>query len=109
MLGLNKRTRAMLLSISVISLACGSPLAAHAQIAESQADASKPKPAKRKKNAAQQQVRQDASWQTAYAQVGAPTQQPLDTITIVASQSAERAIDALAPVSVMTLEQIQAR
>jgi hemoglobin/transferrin/lactoferrin receptor protein len=109
MLGLDERARALLLSISVISLACGSSLAAHAQVADSQVDAAKPKPAKRKKSAAQQQVRQDAPWQTAYAQVGAPTQQPLDTITVAASKTEERAIDALAPVSVMTLEQIEAR
>lgn len=109
MVGLNKRTRALLLSISVISLACGSSLAASAQVADSQTDAAGPKPAKRKKNAAQQEVRQDAPWQTAYARVGAPTQQPLDTITVAASKTEERAIDALAPVSVMTLEQIQAR
>lgn len=114
MVGLDKRARALLLSVSVVSLGCVPSFVAHAQVAEAQTDAAKPKPPKRKKNAQQQDVRQTAStqsgsWQTAYAQVGAPTQQPLDTITVAASKTEERAIDALAPVSVMTLEQIQAR
>ncbi len=119
MLGLNKRACALLLSVSVVALGCVPAFVAQAQVAEAQTDAAQPKPAKRKKNAQQQEVRQTApsqssssqsrSWQTAYAQVGAPTQQPLDTITVAASKTEERAIDALAPVSVMTLEQIQAR
>lgn len=107
MLGLNRRTRALLLSISVVSLGCMPALVAQAQ--EAQTDAAKPKPAKRKKNAAQAEVRQNSSFQTAYAQVGAATQQPLDTITVAASKTEERAIDALAPVSVMTLDQIRER
>jgi hemoglobin/transferrin/lactoferrin receptor protein len=41
------------------------------------------------------------------AQIGATPVQSLDTITVAASKTEERAIDALAPVSVMTLEQIQ--
>ncbi|RTL52863.1 MAG: TonB-dependent hemoglobin/transferrin/lactoferrin family receptor [Bradyrhizobiaceae bacterium] len=111
MLGLNRRTRALLFSISVVSLGCIPSLPVSAQ--EAQAQTAKPQSSapksKRKKNAQQQEVRQDAPWQTAYAQVGAPTQQPLDTITVAASKTEERAIDALAPVSVMTLEQIQQR
>ena len=43
----------------------------------------------------------------AHAQVGATPVQSLDTITVAASKTEERAIDALAPVSVVTLEQIQ--
>ena len=44
----------------------------------------------------------------ANAQTGRSTStQSLDTITIAASKTEERAIDALAPVSVVTLEQIQ--
>jgi hemoglobin/transferrin/lactoferrin receptor protein len=43
----------------------------------------------------------------ARAQIGATPVQSLDTITVAASKTEERAIDALAPVSVVTLEQIQ--
>ena len=43
----------------------------------------------------------------ARAQIGAGPVQSLDTITVAASKTEERAIDALAPVSVVTLEQIQ--
>jgi hemoglobin/transferrin/lactoferrin receptor protein len=43
----------------------------------------------------------------ARAQVGGTPVQSLDTITVAASKTEERAIDALAPVSVVTLEQIQ--
>ena len=43
----------------------------------------------------------------ANAQAGGAPVQSLDTITVAASKTEERAIDALAPVSVVTLEQIQ--
>src|SRR5215207_8237359 len=43
----------------------------------------------------------------ARAQIGSAPVQSLDTITVAASKTEERAIDALAPVSVVTLEQIQ--
>ena len=43
----------------------------------------------------------------ARAQIGGAPVQSLDTITVAASKAEERAIDALAPVSVVTLEQIQ--
>ena len=43
----------------------------------------------------------------ANAQAGATPVQSLDTITVAASKTEETAIDALAPVSVVTLEQIQ--
>ena len=46
---------------------------------------------------------------SAYAQIGGTPVQSLDTITVAASKTEERAIDALAPVSVVTLEQIQGR
>ena len=45
----------------------------------------------------------------ARAQIGGAPVQSLDTITVAASKTEERAIDALAPVSVVTLEQIQGR
>jgi hemoglobin/transferrin/lactoferrin receptor protein len=110
MVGLNKRARALLLSVSVVSLTGWVPVAYAQQAAEPGVQAAKPKPAKRKKDSAQQQVRQnDPVFTTAYAQIGAQTQQPLDVITVAASKTEERAIDALAPVSVVTLEQIQGR
>jgi hemoglobin/transferrin/lactoferrin receptor protein len=43
----------------------------------------------------------------ARAQIGGTPVQSLDTITVAASKTEERAVDALAPVSVVTLEQIQ--
>ena len=43
----------------------------------------------------------------ARAQIGGTPVQSLDTITVAATKTEERAIDALAPVSVVTLEQIQ--
>ena len=43
----------------------------------------------------------------ANAQAGTAAVQSLDTITVAASKMEERAIDAMAPVSVVTLEQIQ--
>jgi hemoglobin/transferrin/lactoferrin receptor protein len=45
----------------------------------------------------------------ARAQIGTIPVQSLDQITVAASRTEERAIDALAPVSVVTLEQIQGR
>ncbi|KIZ43739.1 MULTISPECIES: TonB-dependent hemoglobin/transferrin/lactoferrin family receptor [Rhodopseudomonas] len=79
MLGLNARASALLLSVSILSL--GLPVGpAHAQ-----------------------------SFEQAYAQVGAPITQSLDVITVAVTKTEERAIDALAPVSVVTLEQIQGR
>ena len=45
----------------------------------------------------------------ANAQVGQPIYQSLDEITVTATKTEQRAIDALAPVSVMTLDQIQSR
>lgn len=63
--------------------------------------------AKRKKR---QQVAQAPSPEALNANAQAQTQgytQSLDTITIAATKTEERAIDALAPVSVVTLEQIQ--
>ena len=45
----------------------------------------------------------------ANAQIGQPVYQSLDEITVAATKTQERAIDALAPVSVVTLEQIQGR
>jgi hemoglobin/transferrin/lactoferrin receptor protein len=61
----------------------------------------------KRKSAKPQQAQAATSVQTAYAQIGGAPVQSLDTITVAASKTEERAIDALAPVSVVTLDQIQ--
>ncbi|MGE9010112.1 TonB-dependent hemoglobin/transferrin/lactoferrin family receptor [Leptospira interrogans] len=86
--------------------------AAVAQTADTQETG---RPSERKKQAKRKSAKPQAEQQAsapvlnAYAQVGRATVQSLDTITVAASKTEERAIDALAPVSVVTLEQIQGR
>lgn len=114
MLGLNARACALLFSVSVVALggmAVATP--ADAQSAEVTSEAvqpAKPKPIKRKragKPMAEVPLPQNVA--NANAQVGTPVYQSLDEITVGATKLEERAIDSLAPVSVMTLEQIQGR
>ncbi|ABD87530.1 TonB-dependent hemoglobin/transferrin/lactoferrin family receptor [Rhodopseudomonas palustris] len=103
MLGLSTRACALLLSVSVVSLATA-PSYAQSAAPEAQApQPAKPKPAKRKRAV----VEPAPAALQARAQIGQPTYQSLDVITVAASKTEERAIDALAPVSVVTLEQIQ--
>jgi hemoglobin/transferrin/lactoferrin receptor protein len=99
----NRRVAALLLSVSVGSLGA---MPGHAQTAESQAQATQPKPLKRKR-VAQPVAPAAAPVLEARAQIGAPGVQSLDEITVAASKTEERAIDALAPVSVVTMEEIQ--
>lgn len=115
MSGLNARACALLLTVSVGAL--GAVVAAgpvHAQSAETSSQAvqsAKPKPIKRKRAGApmaEVPVPQ-AKLMNANAQIGQPVYQSLDEITVAATKTQERAIDALAPVSVVTLEQIQGR
>ncbi len=73
------------------------------------AEQKKQKQAKRKPAKPQQAEQAPAPVMNARAQIGAAPVQSLDTITAVATRTEERAIDALAPVSVVTLEQIQGR
>jgi hemoglobin/transferrin/lactoferrin receptor protein len=61
----------------------------------------------RRKPVKPRQVQATAPVLNARAQIGGTPVQSLDTITVAASKTEERAIDALAPVSVVTLEQIQ--
>ncbi|MBS4003660.1 MAG: TonB-dependent receptor plug domain-containing protein, partial [Afipia sp.] len=111
MLGLNARACALLLSVSVVAL--GGVVAAtpvHAQSADASVQPAKPKPIKRKRaSAPMAEVPVPSNPMNANAQIGQPVYQSLDEITVAASKTQERAIDALAPVSVMTLEQIQGR
>jgi hemoglobin/transferrin/lactoferrin receptor protein len=67
----------------------------------------KQKQAKRQQAKPQQDTQATAPAMNARAQIGAVPVQSLDAITVAASKTEERAIDALAPVSVVTLEQIQ--
>jgi hemoglobin/transferrin/lactoferrin receptor protein len=102
-------TRALLLGVSIVSLGALVSETALAQAAAQAGDVQpqKPKPAK-KKRAAAKPAAVPAQVASARAQIGRPGQS-LDEITVTASKTEERAIDALAPVSVVTLEQIQGR
>ncbi|WP_089025496.1 TonB-dependent hemoglobin/transferrin/lactoferrin family receptor [Bradyrhizobium mercantei] len=102
-------SRALMLGASVFSFSATLPDSGIAQTADGSAArpaAERPKQAKRKpKSVAEQQAASPVM--TARAEIGAVPVQSLDTITAVASKTEERAIDALAPVSSVTLEKIQ--
>ncbi len=115
MLGLKTHGCAPLLSVSVIALAAAVGITAvHAQSAPpveqgAKDTRQKQKQAKRKRaGAPMAEVPLPRDPMNANAQIGQPVYQPLDEITVAASKTEERAIDALAPVSVVTLEQIRA-
>ncbi|MCP3396838.1 TonB-dependent hemoglobin/transferrin/lactoferrin family receptor [Bradyrhizobium sp. CCGB20] len=105
-------SRALILGASVVSIAAILPAGSFAQTADQAAQSAqpaKPKQAKRKpaKPQADQQQAGTSVWDArAQAIVGV---QALDTITAAASKTEERAVDALAPVSVVTSGQIEAR
>lgn len=111
MLGLNARGCALFVSVSLVALAVGAGTTeGNAQAVDPAVQAVKPKPIKRKRSTAPMaDVPLPQNVANANAQIGAPIYQPLDEITVGATKMEERAIDALAPVSVMTLEQIQGR
>lgn len=111
---------ALLWGISAVALCLsgisGSTAQAQQQPGAAQASAGSDFPSSPKqKNAKRSKKRQpdiaqvqDRAVLDANAQAGPTTStQTLDTITVVASKTEERAIDVLAPVSVVTLEQIQ--
>ena len=103
-------SRALFLGASVISFALLESSAAYAQTADTQMTA---RSAERLTQARRKPVKPPAEQQAsapmlhARAQIGGTPVQSLDTITVAASKTEERAIDALAPVSIVTLEQIQ--
>jgi hemoglobin/transferrin/lactoferrin receptor protein len=103
-------SRALILGAPVFSIALLCSDIAFAQVAISDA-ASHPverqKQSRRKPAKPQQEQQAAASVLNARAQSGSAQVQSLDIITVAASKTEERAIDALAPVSVVTLEQIQ--
>ena len=109
-----RHSRALVLGASAFSFAMMWSSAAFTQTLEAEAvtrpaEQKKQKQAKRKPAKPQQDTQAAAPVMNARAQIGAAPVQSLDTITVAASKTEERAIDALAPVSVVTLEQIQGR
>lgn len=96
---------ALLLGVSVAVVGAFSAQVALAQTAETVQPA-KPKPKPKKKRVAAPAAQLPPQVANASAQAGRSTQS-LDEITVTASKTQERAIDALAPVSVVTQEQIQ--
>jgi hemoglobin/transferrin/lactoferrin receptor protein len=103
-------SRALFLGASVISCALLISESGLAQTADALAAgraSERPKQAKRKPAKPQAEQQAAAQIMNARAQIGGTPVQSLDTITVAASKTEERAIDALAPVSVITLEQIQ--
>ncbi|MGY8709086.1 TonB-dependent hemoglobin/transferrin/lactoferrin family receptor [Bradyrhizobium sp. 18BD] len=104
-------SRALILGASVVSIAAVMTESGLAQTASPQAEnASSDRPKQAKRKPARPQVVQQATPAAlnANAQAGsAAPVQVLDTITVAATKTKERAIDALAPVSSISLEQIQ--
>ncbi|NEV80435.1 TonB-dependent receptor plug domain-containing protein, partial [Rhodopseudomonas sp. BR0C11] len=104
MVGLNSRAYALLLSVSVVALT-NAP--ASAQTATSSSSSSAQTQVKRDRAArTAQPAASAADLRNANAQAAASTQS-LDAITVVATKNEEKAIDALAPASAITLQQIQ--
>jgi hemoglobin/transferrin/lactoferrin receptor protein len=97
-------SRGFLLGVSIVSIATLAAGPGYAQAVEPVAAAQpqKPRPAKKKRVAAAVPT----PVRDAQAQMPRATQS-LDEITVSATKTQERAIDALAPVSVVTQEQIQ--
>ncbi|WP_175619460.1 TonB-dependent hemoglobin/transferrin/lactoferrin family receptor [Bradyrhizobium sp. 2S1] len=105
-----KISRALILGASVFSFAAALPENGLAQTADASAArpaTERPKQAKRKPKPQVAQQPATSPAMNARAQIGAVPVQSLDTITAVASKTEERAIDARAPVSSVTLEKIQ--
>ncbi|MBR0830852.1 TonB-dependent hemoglobin/transferrin/lactoferrin family receptor [Bradyrhizobium manausense] len=103
-------SRALILGASVVSFAAVLSESGFAQNAEPQgtrAASERPKQARRKPPKPQAEQQAATSVFDARAQAGIVGVQTLDTITVAASKTPERAIDALAPVSSVSLEKIQ--
>ncbi|ACF00929.1 TonB-dependent heme/hemoglobin receptor family protein [Rhodopseudomonas palustris TIE-1] len=104
MVGLNSRAYALLLSVSVVALTTAP---ASAQTATGSSTSSAQTQVKRDRAArTAQPAAPAADPRNANAQAGSSTQS-LDAITVVATKNEEKAIDALAPASAITLQQIQ--
>ena len=107
-----RHSRALVLGASAFSLALMSSGAAFTQALQTEAvtrtsEQKKQKQARRQQSKPQQLEQASAPALNARAQIGAAPVQSLDTITAVATKTDERVIDALAPVSSVSMEQIQ--
>ena len=105
-----RHSRARILGASALSIALMFSTSAMTPTADAdrKIEQKKPKQTKRKPAQPQQEAQApSAAAMNANAQAGTTAVQSLDTITVAASKTEEKAIDALAPVSVVTLEQIQ--
>src|SRR5882757_5232387 len=102
-----RHSRALVLGASAFSFALMSSGAAFTQTLEAEAVTRSAEQKKQKQAKPQQDAQATAAAMNARAQAGGAAVQSLDTITVAASKTEERAIDALAPVSVVTLDQIQ--
>jgi hemoglobin/transferrin/lactoferrin receptor protein len=107
-----RHSRALVLGASAFSFALMASGAAFTQALETEAatrsaEQKKQKQAKRQQAKPQQNAQATAAAMNARAQAGGAAVQSLDTITVAASKTEERAIDALAPVSSVSMEQIQ--
>jgi hemoglobin/transferrin/lactoferrin receptor protein len=107
-----RHSRALVLGASAFSFALMASGAAFTQALETEAatrsaEQKKQKQAKRQQAKPQQDAPATAAAMNARAQAGGAAVQSLDTITVAASKTEERAIDALAPVSSVSMEQIQ--
>jgi hemoglobin/transferrin/lactoferrin receptor protein len=101
-------SRALILGASVVSIAALLSEGSLAQTADPQATRAASQPPKQaKRKPAKPQADQQAAAMNAHAQVSTSGVQTLDTITVAATKTEERAIDALAPVSSVTLDKIQ--
>jgi len=104
-------SRALILGASVVSIAAVMTESGLAQTASPQAEnvsPDRPKQARRKPAKPQAAQQATPAALNANAQAGSTgSVQVLDTITVAASKTRERAIDALAPVSSISLDQIQ--
>src|SRR5512140_3665567 len=98
-----RHSRALVLGASAFSFALMSSCAGYAQSAGSEtatrASEKRQKQVKRNPAATRQAEQVPAPVRGAMAQIGRAPVQSLDTITVAASKTEERAIDALAPVS----------
>ncbi len=107
-----RRIRVLMVGVSFVALALSGPvaLAQQASSTDTTGDVSQRQPDRRqsaRQKPAVSQAERNAEVMNARAQAGPTEVQSLDTITVAATKTEERAIDALAPVSVVTLEQIR--
>ena len=103
-------SRALLLGALVFSIALLGEEAGNAQTADTQSasgTSGRQKQSRRQPAKPPQNHEASAPAMNARAQIGTAPVQSLDTITAVATKTKERAIDALAPVSSVSMEQIQ--